>query len=212
MLLNVCVTAVPLIAALFPVNVTVPLPGVNVPPLSAQFPATAMAAAVPASNVPAVSVIAPFKVKVVVLPPTLSVCPVLFTTRLLNVCVTAVPLIAWAAVVLLNVTVLAAGVNVPPLFVQSPATVTEPARVTAPVASIWKLPKVTATVGVIVVVPVNVVVDPVRSNVPLVFVTFPLNAIDAAPLEVNVELPPFCVNAPEKVIVPVDTVIAQPLF
>jgi len=141
MLLNVWVTAVPLIdcAAVVLVKLTVPEPGMNVPPLFVQLPALLMV--VPAVNVPAVSVVAPvivivggaakspavnvnapFTVSDVVLPPTLSVCPVLFTVMLLNVCVTAVPLIACPAVVLLNVTVPAPGVNVPPLFVQSPPT------------------------------------------------------------------------------------------
>ena len=68
------------------VKLTVPVSGLNIPPLLDQLPVVRiMAAAVPASNVPAVSVIVPVSVRVVVLPPTLSVWPDLFTVRLLNV-------------------------------------------------------------------------------------------------------------------------------
>jgi len=120
-LLKVCVKAVPLIAWAVPLlNVTVLVPGLNVPPLFVQFPEMSMVVAVPAEKIPAVNVKLEFSTSVVVLPPTLSVCPVLFTVRLLNVCDVALPLIDCAAVVLLNVTVPVPGVNVPPLFVQSP--------------------------------------------------------------------------------------------
>src|ERR1051326_2109952 len=123
-LLNVCEEAVPLMlcAAAALLNVTVPVPGVNVPPLFVQFPAILMAEAVPASNVPAERVIAPFNVSVVVLPPTVSVCPDLFTVILLNVWLAEVPFIFCETDVLLNVTVLVPGVNVPPLLVQFPPT------------------------------------------------------------------------------------------
>jgi hypothetical protein len=212
-LLNVCDGAVPLIADVnVPLNRTVPVPGINVPPLFVQFDPTLTVAAVPTSNVPVVNVIDPFSVSVVVPPPTLSVCPDLSTAILLNVCAAAVPLIACAPVVLLNVTVFAPGVNVPPLFVQSPATEILPAAVTVTPELIRTLPNVIAAVGVTLTEAVNVVVEPVRSNVPLKLATLPLNAMAAAPLEVNVELPPFCVNVPLNVIDPVETVIAQPLF
>jgi hypothetical protein len=122
-LLKVCVDAVPLIACAVPLlNVTVLDPGLNVPPLFIQSPAMLMAVAVPAENVPDVNVTSELIVRVVVLPPTLNICPALFTVRLLNVCDIAVPLIACAAVVLTKFTVLAPtpGVNMPPLLVQSP--------------------------------------------------------------------------------------------
>jgi hypothetical protein len=111
----------------------------------------------------------------------------------------------------LNVTVFTPGVNVPPLFVQSPATEMFPAAVTVTPELNVTLPNVIATVGVIVPVAANVVVELLRLNVPSVFVIFPLKVIEAAPEEVNVELLPFCVNAPPTVIVPVKTVMAQPL-
>src|SRR5882724_6440134 len=102
-------------------NVTVPLPGVNVPPLLVQSPPTFMNEAVPAANVPDVNVMFPLRVSVPVLPPTLSVCAVLATVIPLNVWLAIVPLMACAAVMLLNVTVLEPGVKITPLLVQSPA-------------------------------------------------------------------------------------------
>ena len=70
-----------------PVKKTVPLPAVNAEAelLFAQFPATLIAVAVPAANVPDVRVKSPFNVKVAVLPLTLRVCVDLATVRLLNV-------------------------------------------------------------------------------------------------------------------------------
>ena len=58
-----------------PLKVTVLLPAVkaDVPLLLVQFPATFIAVAVPASNVPACNVSVPLRVSVVVLPPTLRV-------------------------------------------------------------------------------------------------------------------------------------------
>ena len=79
-----------------PVNEMVLLPAVNAEAelLFAQLPATLIIVAVPAAKVPDVSVRSPFKVKVVVLPPTLSVCADLATVRLLNVWLVAKPLMA----------------------------------------------------------------------------------------------------------------------
>ena len=54
--------------------------------------------------------------------PTVTLYPVSLKVMLLNVWVAAVPLIFWLAVVLLKVTVLEPGVNVPPLLVQPPVT------------------------------------------------------------------------------------------
>jgi hypothetical protein len=105
-----------------PVNRTPEVPGVNVPPLFIQLVAILILVAVPAANIPDVRVNVPPRVSVAVLPLTLSVCAVFATVMLPNVCVAAVPLIACADVVLLNVTVFAPGVKVPPLFVQLPAT------------------------------------------------------------------------------------------
>jgi len=124
--------------------------------------------------------------------------------------VVAEPLMACAPVPL-NVTVFAPGVNVPPLFVQSPATEMFPPAVTVTPELTWTLPNVIAVVGVIVPVAAKIVVAPVRLNVPRVLVTLLLNVIEAAPEDVNDELLPFCVNVPPNDIVPVETVIAQPL-
>jgi hypothetical protein len=88
-------------------------------PLFDQLPPTFICSAVPTLNVPAVFVKFPLNVNVVVLPLTESVRPVLFDVRLWNVCVDAVPVITWSAVVLVKLTVLDPGVNVP-LFVQLP--------------------------------------------------------------------------------------------
>ena len=128
-----------MIADVFPVNVTVPVPGVKVVPVAAdQLTATLIVVAVPAANVPDVNVIVPFSVRVVVLPPTLKVCAVFATVILLNVCVTAVPLIACATAALLKLTTPAPGVNVAPLFAQSPATliVTAVPAVKAPAVNV----------------------------------------------------------------------------
>ena len=139
-MLKVWVVAVPLIdCAPVPLNVTVPLPAVNVAARAfVQLPAALML--VPAVNVPAVSVTLPFTVsvagavklpvvcvklltvKVVVLPPTLKVCPaVLAIVKLKNVWEAAVPWMDWAPVPLKE-TVADPGVNVPPLLVQFPLT------------------------------------------------------------------------------------------
>src|SRR5436190_19904186 len=101
-------------------NRTVPVPGVNVPPLLVQSPLGLIVAAVPAANVPALSV-AVLTLRVVVLPPTVSVPPPLLTVKLLKVCVAAVPFKFWPAPPL-KVTVPVPGVNVPPLLVQLTAT------------------------------------------------------------------------------------------
>ena len=71
---------------------------------------------------PLVIVSVPFKVNVAVVPPTANVLLVLSTVSALKVCMAAVPLIFWSAVVLLNTTVPVPGVNVPPLLVQPPVT------------------------------------------------------------------------------------------
>ena len=105
-----------------PLKVTVPVPGVNVPPLLVQLPAILMGEAVPAERVvPEPMVRLPFKFMVVVEPPTVRAL-VFDVVRLLKVCETAVPFIAWGPVPL-NVTVPVPGVNVPPLFVQLPPNV-----------------------------------------------------------------------------------------
>jgi hypothetical protein len=131
-----------------------------------------MVVAVPAEKIPALNVKLELSTNVVVLPPTLSVCPVLFTVMLLNVCVTALPLIDCAAVVLLNVTVPAPGVNVPPLFVQSPpmlmfvpAVSVPPVNVNVPV--IFKVAGGVKFPCVIVrLFTLTVVVPPAPLNVP----------------------------------------------
>ena len=139
---------------------TMPVPGVNVPPLFVQLPVAFVFA--PAVNVPAVNVAFPLifsvagavklpvvsvkllTVSAVVLPLTLRVVPAdLAIVTLLNVCEAAMPLIACAPVPL-NVTVLVPGVNVPPLFIQSP-----PLTVRA-LVSPFKLPAVRVTVAVVV--------------------------------------------------------------
>src|SRR5882672_9437285 len=61
-----------------PLKMTVPVAGVNVPPLLTQLLLALMVVAVPAAKVPAVSVTTPVAVSVVVLPPTLNVPPPLF--------------------------------------------------------------------------------------------------------------------------------------
>ena len=120
-LLKVCEEDEPLIAwAPVPLKVTVPVPGVNVPPLLVQLPAILILEAVPAERlVPEPMVRLPFKVMVVVEPPTVRAL-VFDVVRLLKVCDAAEPFIAWAPVPL-KVTVSVRGVNAPPLFVQLPA-------------------------------------------------------------------------------------------
>jgi hypothetical protein len=59
-------------AAVVLVKLTVPVPGVKLPPLLVQSPVTVIVVAVPAANVPAVSVIV-LSANVVVLPPTVTV-------------------------------------------------------------------------------------------------------------------------------------------
>jgi hypothetical protein len=115
----------PPMVLLAPVNETVPLPAVNaeVELLFAQLPARLMVVAVPAANVPEVRVKSPLTVRVVVLPPTVTVWPESFTMRLLKVWLAAEPPIVCPAVVLLKVIVQLLGVNVPPLFDQLPPTV-----------------------------------------------------------------------------------------
>src|SRR5947207_1992082 len=104
---------------LLPLKITVPVPGVNVP-LLLQLAPTLTVAAVPTSKVPALIVRVPFKVRLVVLPPTLNVCPVLLTVRLLNVWLDALPPILWGPLAFWKVTVPVPGVNVPPLLIQLP--------------------------------------------------------------------------------------------
>lgn len=53
------------------------------------------------------------------------------------------------------------------------------------------------------------VVEPVRSNVPLVFLMLFPKVMVAAPLEVSDELAPFFVYEPTKVMDPVETVMVQ---
>ena len=106
-------------SAVVELNVTVPVPGVNVAPLLVQSPAMLMLAG--AVNVPAVKVNPPFNVSVVVDPPQDNARPDLFIMMLLKVCDAAEPLIAWSAEVESKVTVPVPGVKVPPLLVQSPA-------------------------------------------------------------------------------------------
>lgn len=80
-------TAVPLIlcgAALL-LKVTILDPGVNAPPLLVQLPGRPMFVMVPAAKVPAVSVMLPLRVSVVVLLAPVSDPPLLLTTKLLNV-------------------------------------------------------------------------------------------------------------------------------
>ena len=102
-----------------PLKVTVPVPGVSVPPLLVQLPAIYILTAVPAVRlVPGPMVKLPFKVMVVVEPPIVRAL-VFNVVRLLKVCETAVPLIAWGPVPL-KVTRPVPGVNVPPLLVQLP--------------------------------------------------------------------------------------------
>ena len=106
---------------MLPFKITVlEAPGVNVPVLP-QLPATFMVVTVPAANVPAVILKLPFRVSVAVLPPPVSVWPVLLTVRLLKVWLAAVPLRFCAAPALLKVTLDEPGVKVAPLFVQLPA-------------------------------------------------------------------------------------------
>ena len=105
-----------------PLNVTVLVPGVNVPPLLVQLPAILMVEAVPAVRlVPEPMVKLPFNVMVAVEPPIVRAL-VFDVTRLLKVCDAAVPFIDWEPVPL-NVTVPVPGVNVPPLLVQLPPNV-----------------------------------------------------------------------------------------
>ena len=74
-----------------PLKVTVPVPGVNVPPLFVQLPAILMEEAVPAVRlVPEPMVKLPFKIMVAVEPPTVRAL-VLDIVRLLKVCDKAVP-------------------------------------------------------------------------------------------------------------------------
>jgi hypothetical protein len=141
----------------------------------------------------------------------------LFTVRLLNVWLAAVPLIAWAAVELLKVTVPVPGAKVPPLFVQSPETLTFVPAVNVPavrvavplmfsVAGGVKLPSVS-------VKPLNVtvVVLPETLNVPVDLLTttllkvweaaVPLIACAPDPLNVIVlvlpaNVPPLFVQSP----------------
>ena len=90
--LKVCEAAVPLIdCAPDPLKVRSPFPGVKVPPLLTQLPATLIPVAVPAENVPEVKVKPAFKFSTVVLPPTARVCAVLATAMPLNVWAAAVP-------------------------------------------------------------------------------------------------------------------------
>src|SRR5947207_13253864 len=79
---------------LLPLKITVPVPGVNVP-LLLQLAPTLTVAAVPTSKVPALIVRVPFKVRLVLFPPTLSVCAVLLQGGWLHVLLDAVPPIAW---------------------------------------------------------------------------------------------------------------------
>ena len=106
-----------------PVNATVPLLAVKLPP-SLQFPLTLMVVFVPELNVPEV-IVRSFAFMVAVLPPMLKVCAVFATVIALNVWVAAVPLIDCAAVILSKVIIPAVGANVAPLLVQSPETVCE---------------------------------------------------------------------------------------
>ena len=122
-LLKVCDADVPFIAwAPEPLKVTVPVPGVNVPPLLVQLPAILILDAVPAVRlVPEPMVKLPLKFMVVVEPPTVRAL-VFDVVRLLKVCDAAVPFMAWAPEPL-KVTRSVPGVNVPPLLVQLPPNV-----------------------------------------------------------------------------------------
>ena len=100
------------------------VPGVNVPPLFVQSPTGRLIVViVPAANVPAVSVIEPFSVSVVVLAAPVNDPPLLFTAKLLKVCVATPPRVF--AVPPSNVTVPDPGTNAPApeLFVQLPPAV-----------------------------------------------------------------------------------------
>src|SRR6266850_5932522 len=121
-------------AAVVLLNVTVPEPGVNVPPLLVQSPPVMlMLAAVPATKVPAASVMVPPIVSEVVLPPTVTEPPpLLLIVKLLKVWDAAVPF-RFRAPVLLSVTVPDPGVNVVPVAsVQSPATFSAAGAVNVP--------------------------------------------------------------------------------
>jgi hypothetical protein len=100
-----------------------------------------------------------------------------------------------------------------PFTAKFPATVTAPPIVVVTPVLTTAFPNVIATVGVTVPFPEKVVVDAAfMVNAPRVLVTLLPKVMFAAPLEVKVELPPFFVNGPVKVLVPVETVIAHPLF
>ena len=132
-----------------PLKVTVDEPGVNVPVLFVQLPAILILEAVPAVRlVPEPMVKLPFKVTVAVEPPIVRAL-VFDVVRLLNVCETARPFIAWAPEPL-KVTVLAPGVNVPVLLVQLPAIliVSEPVAVQVPPILMPPVPAVTLPPGV----------------------------------------------------------------
>ena len=120
-LLNVWLAALPLmfwLPALL--NVTVPDPGVNVPPLLVQSPDTLILEAVPAVKLVPEPNVRVLRFNVVVEPPMVRAL-VLAVVILLNVWLAALPLMFWLPA-LLNVTVPDPGVNVPPLLVQSPDT------------------------------------------------------------------------------------------
>ena len=121
-LLNVCEAAEPFITwASVPLKVTVPVPGVNVPPLLVQLPATLILEAVPAIKV------AP--APIVTFPETLSVVDgvVKVPPKRVTLVVVTVPLEPVNVPLLivmppLKVTGLVPPVKVPPLFTRLPAT------------------------------------------------------------------------------------------
>ena len=78
-------------AAVVPLKLTVPAPGVKAAPLLIQSPATLIVVAVPAAKPPAVRVRSPVSVSVVVPPPALKAPAALSSVRLLNVCPAAEP-------------------------------------------------------------------------------------------------------------------------
>ena len=113
--------------------------------------------------------------------------------------VLAVPPMVFAAP--LNVTVFAPPFNVPPLFVQLPATVTLPARITVMPEFNWILPNVIAAVGVTVEEPVKIaVLVALSTNAPVLTVKLPPKFMVSPALVVKV--PPDLTYPPIKLIAP----------
>ncbi len=111
------------------------------------------------------------------------------TVMLLKVCVVALPLMLWAAEVLLKFTRPVLGVNVPPLLAQLPLTLIVAA---VPAANV---PAVNVTLFTVneVVLPPTVRVPPLLLTTKLLkvsLVAVPLIACAPLPLKVSVPVPP----------------------